>query len=163
MSFSCLPGSDRPSVAFVSWALRRFSAVVKKVKIHPWIWAYLHSIPEKPLLQTWLHACFNWFEHGSNCPFWEITQSMITSLLLLMPYSKKSLHFLVVGCFPSLSFRNVNSWWVVYLVENEQLDTFSKQECQNLSLQAPGTNHSSPMLCECLRGLYGFLLEMAER
>lgn len=73
--------------------------------------------------KQWVHACFNWFE-------WNY--SMITSLLLLMPDSKKkSLYFWV----PSLSFTNVNSWWVVYLVKNEWLDTFPKQECQNLSLQ----------------------------
>lgn len=76
--------------------------------------------------KQWVHACFNWFE-------WNY--SKITSLLLLMPYSKKSLYFWVAGCFSSLSFTNVNSWWVVYLVKNEWLDTSPMQECQNLSLQ----------------------------
>lgn len=62
--------------------------------------------------------------------------SVITSSLLLMPYHKKnSLHFLDDGCFPSLSFRKVDSWLVVCLVKKEQLDTFSGQEHQNMSLQ----------------------------
>jgi len=45
------------------------------------------------------------------------------------------LHFLVDGCFPSLSFRDVNSWLVFSLVEKERLDTFSEQEYRNMSLQ----------------------------
>lgn len=62
--------------------------------------------------------------------------SVITSPLLLMPCRKKNpLHFPDDGCFPSLSFRNVNSRLVVYVVKEERLDTFSNQEPQNMLLQ----------------------------
>lgn len=55
--------------------------------------------------------------------------SVITSSLLLMPDGKKNpLHFLDDGCFPSLRFRNVDSWLVVYLVKKKRLGTFSEQE-----------------------------------
>lgn len=95
--------------------------------------------------KQWVHACFNWFE-------WNY--STITSLLLLMPYSKKSLYFWVAGCFPSLSFTNVNSWWVVY--RSKEWVTRTHFRSKNTKIyhfkSAAGTNHASPLLWKCWCG-----------
>lgn len=68
---------------------------------------------------------FNWFE-------WNY--SMTTSLLLLMPHSKKSLYFWVAGCFPHLASQmSIHGGGLSG--KDEWLNTFPKQERQNLSLQ----------------------------